>query len=97
MTLSCQVVTVHLGDDVTIAVGGDGFTSGMTTFEVLNPKVRRTSDFRYAGNYAAATFSIPPDATPGSAVILVHNGNTTAALTGALRIEGAPRIRVARK
>ena len=97
MTLSCEVVTARAGDDVTVAVGGDGFTSGMTTFEILNPKVRRTSDFRYAGNYAAATFHVPPDTTPGSAVILVHSGNTTAALTGALRIEAAPRMRVARK
>ena len=97
MTLSCEVATVHAGDDVTIAVGGDGFTSGMTTFEVLNPKVRRTSDYRYAGNYVAATFLVPPDVTPGSAVILVHSGNVTAALTGALRVEALGKMRVARK
>ena len=97
VTLMAEPAAVHPGDNVSISVGGDGFTSGMTTFELLNPRVQRTSDFRYSSNYISATFTIPPDADPGGVVILVHSGNATATLTGGLRIVANQRIRVARK
>ena len=98
ITLAASPIALNAGQQMSIAVGGDGFTSGMTTFEVLNPGFRRIGDFRYAGNYAMATFEIAPDAAPGSAVILVRSGNETATLTGALRITGSgARARVARR
>lgn len=97
VSLAASPVSVRAGQQMSIAVGGDGFTSGMTTFEVLNPGFRRIGDFRYASNYAIATFEIAQDTAPGSAVILVRSGNETATLTGALRIEGTPRARVARR
>jgi predicted Zn-dependent protease len=97
VSLAASAVVLRAGEQVSIAVGGDGFTSGMTTFEVLNPGFRRISDFRYSSNYASATFDIAADTVPGSAVILVRSGNETATLTGALRIEGTPRARVARR
>jgi hypothetical protein len=97
VSLSATPVMITNGQSVAIAVGGDGFISGMTTFEVPNQGVRRISDFSYAGNYVYATFSIAPDAVAGSAVILVKSGNESAALTGALRIAANPRTRVARR
>ena len=88
---------VKSGQAVAIAVGGDGMTSGMTTFEVLSPFIKRTSDFRYAANYVYANFEIAGDAPAGSSVILVRSGNQEAMLTGALRIQGnPPRARGAR-
>ena len=89
---------VKSGQAVAIAVGGDGMTGGMTTFEVLSPFLKRTSDFRYAANYVYANFEIASDAPSGSSVILVRSGNQSAMLTGALRIQGAPsRARAARR
>jgi hypothetical protein len=87
------------GQTVSLAVGGDGFTSGMTKFEVLNPAIQRVSDFRYGSNFAYATFRVAPDAKSGSTVVQVTSGNDTATLTGALRIDGgtAPRVRLVRK
>jgi predicted Zn-dependent protease len=79
---------VKAGTSITVAVGGDGFTSGMTTFEILSPSFHRTSDFKYSANFLTATFQIDANARSGSAVILVHNGNDSATLTGGLRIEG---------
>jgi len=99
-SLGSNVVSLRPGQTMAIAVGGDGFTSGMTKFDVLNPGVKRISDFQYASNYTFATFRVSADAPPGSAVIMVHSGNDTATLTGALRVEGsgAPgRTRVAMK
>jgi hypothetical protein len=97
ITLAASPIALKGGQQMSIAVGGDGFTSGMTTFEVLNPGFRRIGDFRYASNYTMATFEIAQDTAPGSAVILVRSGNETATLTGALRIEGTARTRVARR
>lgn len=100
VSLNSTPSTVKPGDKISLSVGGDGFVSGMTTFEVLNPGFRRTSQFVYAANYARADFEIDPAAQGGSAVILVHNGSQTAALTGALRIQSAsssPRMRVVRR
>jgi hypothetical protein len=93
LSLTSAPVTIKPGQTLTIAVGGDGFTSGMTTFEVLNPSIKRVSECQYASNYVFATFTIEPDASPGSAVILVRSGNETATLTGALRVDGPNRAR----
>jgi hypothetical protein len=89
--------TVRPGQSINVAVAGDGIVGGMTTFNVLNPGFRRTSDFHYAGNYVYATFSIAPDSPAGSAVILASNGPTQeATLTGGLRIQALPgRVRSA--
>jgi hypothetical protein len=88
LKLTSSPVAMQAGSTMSIAVGGDGFTSGMTTFEILNPGVHREGGFTYGTNYAQATFRIDAGASGGSAVILVHNGNDVAALTGALRVEG---------
>ena len=96
-SLNSMVATAKGGQTVSIAVGGDGFTSGMTTFDVLNPSVKRVSDFRYASNYAYADFEVSATAKPGSAVILVKSGNETATLTGALRIDAPSRSRAVRR
>jgi hypothetical protein len=86
-------VSVRAGQTLKLAVGGDGFVSGMTTFEIPNPGFRRTSDFTWSANYVCATFVVAPDAPPGSAVILVKSGNESAALTGAVRVEPKGRMR----
>src|SRR5262249_37669347 len=41
--LTCMPAIVAPGQSVNIAVGGDGFTSGMTTFDIPNPSFRRVS------------------------------------------------------
>ena len=89
LNLGTTPLTVSAGQSVKLAVGGDGFTSGMTQFEVLNPGFRRVGDFQYASNYVTAQFQVSPDATPGSAVVLVRSGNDVATLTGALRVHRA--------
>lgn len=86
MSLGSTPAVVKPGDTIKLAVGGDGFTSSMTQFEVLNPAFRRVSDFQWSSNYVTAEFAIEPNAAPGSAVVLVRSGNETATLTGALRI-----------
>jgi Matrixin len=88
-SLGAMAMSVRPGETVSIAVAGDGFTSGMTTFEVMNPAFKRTSDFRYAANFVFATFTVSPNAAPGSAVVMVNSGSDAAALTGGLRIETA--------
>ncbi|MEO8033261.1 MAG: matrixin family metalloprotease [Acidobacteriota bacterium] len=95
VSLSASPVAIKRGARIGLAVGGDGFTSGMTTFEVLNPGFKRVGDYRYAGNYVSATFEVAGDAPPGSAVIMVKSGNDSASLTGALKIEGSQRGRAA--
>lgn len=94
LTLGACPVVLSTGQTVAIAVGGDGFVSGMTTFEIPNPGFQRTSGFSYAGNYVYAMFRIADDTPPNSVVILVKNGNESAALTGALRLLTRPRNRV---
>lgn len=95
--LTSSTIAIKPATTVTLAIGGDGFTSGMTKFEVLNPSFKRTTDFRYGANYVYATFQVAPDAGAGSSSILVTSGNDTAALTGALRIDGGqPRMRATR-
>jgi hypothetical protein len=87
-SLSTNAQVVKGGQTFSLAVAGDGFTSGVTTFEILNPAFKRVSDFTYAGNYVHARFEVEPSAPAGSAVILVTSGNQTATLTGALRVQG---------
>ncbi|MBV9494245.1 MAG: matrixin family metalloprotease [Acidobacteria bacterium] len=87
-SLGASPAMLKAGDSINIAIGGDGFTSGMTTFEVLNPGVRRLSDFKYAGNYVYAMYSVDKNVVSGSAVISVTSGNETAMLTGALNVQG---------
>lgn len=84
--LSTSPATVRPGQTVTITVAGDGFTSGMTNFEVLNPAFRRISDFGWMSNCVHATFVVDGAAPVSSAVVIVRSGNDTAALTGALRV-----------
>ena len=86
VSLSSAPVTLQRGQTVAIYVGGDGITSGMTTFEVMNSGIRRVSPFRYAGNYVVADYAVTSAAAAGSYVIMVKSGNETAALTGALRV-----------
>jgi len=93
---SCPL-TIAAGQTLAIAVGGDGFTSGMTNFEIPNSGFERVSDFSWSGNYVWALFRISEQTPPGSLVILVHSGNESAALTGALRLEQRTRVRVAQR
>lgn len=86
VSLSSSPATVRPGENVTVTIGGDGFTSGMTTFEVMNPAFRRTSDFIWAANYVQATYTIDASAQATSAVLMVKSGRETAMLTGALRV-----------
>jgi hypothetical protein len=95
--LTSTAVTVRAGQTISLAVAGDGMTSGLATFEVLSPGVQRVSDFRYSANYVYADFQIPGTQPAGSAVILVRRGTETAALTGAVRIQSGSggRTRIA--
>lgn len=97
MALQAMPATLHPGATVSLGVGGDGFTSGMTTFDVPNPGFHRISDYKWFGNYVTATYQLDPGTSPGSVVVLVKSGNESAALTGALRVEGALRSRSVRK
>jgi hypothetical protein len=97
MSLSTSPVTVSPGETVTLAVGGDGFTSGMTQFEILSPAFRRISDFTWSANYVRATYVVAPDAAPTSAVVVVHSGRETATVTGAFRVHRESRGRAVRK
>jgi hypothetical protein len=86
VSLSSSAATVRPGESVTVTVGGDGFTSGMTTFEVLSPAFHRTSDFSWSSNYVQASYTIDSNAPATSAVLVVRSGRETAMLTGALRV-----------
>jgi hypothetical protein len=92
-SLSREVVVVKPGQTFDLAVAGDGFTSGMTELDILNPAFRRVSDYRYAADYVSATYTVDANAGAGSAVILVKSGNESATLTGALRIHRTARGR----
>ncbi|HEY0372328.1 MAG TPA: matrixin family metalloprotease [Thermoanaerobaculia bacterium] len=96
VSLNSSPVVVRPGQTVKLTVGGDGFTSGMTQFEVLNPAFQRISDFEYWGEAVSATFVIAADAPAASSVIVVRNGNEMATLTGALRVYGARKARAIR-
>ncbi|MDP9360638.1 MAG: matrixin family metalloprotease [Acidobacteriota bacterium] len=97
VSLQAMPAMLHAGTTITLGVGGDGFTSAMTTFDVPNPGFHRISDFKWAGNYVSATFQIDPSTPAGSLVVMVKSGNETAALTGALRIEPSTRTRGVKK
>lgn len=96
LSLNSTPVVLTPGETTAIAVGGDGFVSGMTTFEVPNAGLTRISDFTYAGNYAYAMFKIADTVQPQSLVVFVKNGTEEAALTGALRIAARARTRSVR-
>ena len=91
LSLNSTPVVLTPGQRIAIAVAGDGFVSGMTTFELPMAGVKRVSDFTYSGNYVYATFTVAADAPAQSVVVFVKNGTQEAALTGAVRI--APRTR----
>jgi hypothetical protein len=97
VSLQAMPALLHAGSTITLGVGGDGFTSGMTTFDVPNPGFHRTSDFKWSSNYVCATFSVDAATPAGSVVVTVKSGNESAALTGALRIEPSTRSRGVRK
>jgi hypothetical protein len=97
VSLNSSPVAVRPGQTVKLTVGGDGFTSGMTEFEVLNPAFQRVSDFEYWGGSVTATFTIAGNAPTASSVIVVRNGNEMATLTGALRVFGARKARAIRQ
>lgn len=97
ISLSSSPAAVTPGTTVRIAVAGDGFTSGMTEFEVLNPAFRRVSDFTWSDNYVSANFAVDAASPATSAVILVRSGRETAALTGAVRVHRTARARSVRK
>ena len=94
VSLASTQIAVAPGQTVKLTVGGDGFISGMTEFEVMNPAFRRISDFEYWDGSVGATFVVEPKASPTSSVIVVRNGTETAMLTGALRV--LPRAAKAR-
>lgn len=96
VSLNSSPVAVHPGQTVKLTVGGDGFTSGMTQFEILNPAFQRISDFEYWGGSVSATFAVAADAPSASSVIVVRNGNEMATLTGALRVFGSKKARAMR-
>ncbi|HVR44667.1 MAG TPA: matrixin family metalloprotease [Thermoanaerobaculia bacterium] len=97
--LSSTALTVRAGTTMEIAIGGEGVIGGLTEFEVLNPGFERISEFNYATNYLWARYRIAPGAPAGSVVILARNGEETATLTGALRVDASPggRQRLARR
>lgn len=86
LVLDSIAVEVTAGERFSLAVGGDGFVSGMTEFTVSGNEVKRLSDFTYGSNYVWAEFEVLPDASERSVVIIVDSGNERATLTGGLRI-----------
>jgi len=98
VTLSGSPATVRPGETVMITVAGDGFTSGMTEFDVISPSFKRISDYTWAGNYVQASYAVDGAAPGTSAVVVVRSGHETATLTGALRVYRASgRSRSVRK
>jgi hypothetical protein len=97
VSLTSKPAVVRPGDTVRLTISGDGFTSGMTTFDVLSPSFRRVSDYDWWGGAVSATFAVAPDARPSSAVVLVKSGRESAALTGALRVYRPPKMRAVRR
>jgi hypothetical protein len=85
--LTSRVIRVAPGDLVNLAVGGDGFTSGLTTFELTASSFERVSEFQYGPNYVYATFRVGSAAPAGSMSVKVESGRERAALTGAVRVD----------
>lgn len=98
VTLNPMAATVQAGSSISIAVGGDGFFGGMTTFEIAGGAVERISEFKYGSNYAYATFRVRADAPAAPLVVVVTSGGERATLTGALRVaaRGGKRSRPVR-
>ncbi|HEX7829752.1 MAG TPA: matrixin family metalloprotease [Thermoanaerobaculia bacterium] len=97
VSLTSKVVVVRPGENIRLTISGDGFTSGMTTFDVLNPAFKRTSDYEWWGGAVSATYTIDPEVHGTSTVILVKSGNESATLTGALRVYRAAKQRSVRQ
>ncbi len=97
VSLNSSPITLRPGQTAKLTIGGDGFTSGMTQFEVMNPSFVRVSDFDYWGGAVSATFLVSPDAPAGSSVIVVRSGRETATLTGALRVYRERKARAIRQ
>lgn len=97
ISLSTTPVYVSAGQTLKLTVGGDGFVSGMTEFEVLDPAFQRISEFSWWDSAVSAVFRIDPSASKASSIVLVRSGRETATLTGALRLRGAERVRAVRK
>jgi hypothetical protein len=97
VSLTSKPVMVRPGDAVRLTIAGDGFTSGMTTFEVLNPAFKRVSDYEWWGGAVSATYNVDLSARPESSVILVKSGRDEATLTGALRVVRAQKSRSVRQ
>jgi len=97
VSLTSKPVTARPGDSVRLTIAGDGFTSGMTTFDVLNPAFKRVSDYEYWGGAVSATYTIDANAKAESSVVLVKSGRETATLTGALRVYRTPKARSVRQ
>jgi hypothetical protein len=93
VSLSSMPVFVRPGQTVRLTVGGDGFISGMTQFEILDPSFRRTSDFEWWDGSVSATYTVDANAPSASSVILVRTGNESATLTGALKVYRGKRVR----
>jgi len=96
LSLNSTAIVLAPGETTAIAVAGDGFVSGMTTFDMGSADIRRVSDFTYAGNYVYATFAVAANASPQSLNIFVKSGNLEAALTGGVRIASKTRGRAVR-
>lgn len=96
VSLTSMPVNVKPGETVKLTIGGDGFISGMTHFEVMNPDFKRVSDYEWWGGAVSATYTVDSDATAGTSVILVKSGNDSATLTGALKVYRPPKARAAR-
>lgn len=96
VSLSGMPVFVTPGQTLKLTVGGDGFISGMTTFEVLSPAFHRVSDFEWWDGSVSATFSVDNNAASTSTIILVRTGNEAATLTGALKVYRPPKARSVR-
>jgi len=100
VNLGSTVTTIKAGDTISIAIGGEGFVSGLTQFEVLNAGVVRVSEFQYGANYTWADFSVAPQTPSGPLVIMAKSGNDTGMLTGGVRVEAkgaTPRRRGAQR
>lgn len=98
MSLSSTPVVVRAGDTIRLTIAGDGFISGMTELDVLDPAFRRISDFEWWDGSVSATYTVDAAAPAASAVVLVRSGRDTAALTGALLVtRGTGRARAVRR
>lgn len=90
LALDSMAATVSPGAEINVAVGGDGFQSNATTFEVQSPHLERISEFTWGPSWVAARFRVHPSAELASLSVIVINGAEKAALTGAIRIDGDP-------